>query len=140
MDISTCLALASEVETILQSDQYPEFLKAMYGNEPSTWHEQLAGMDRLRIITNYFTRMRYCTHDGDLELTHKADIQPDGFSPWFTFERSDQLQVAFGHWAALNGHTGVDFAIPLDTGCVWGRELTAMRLEDKKFFSVTAES
>ncbi len=140
MDINTCKALASEVETILQSDQYPAFLNAMYGNEPGIWHNQLAGMDRLRMITNYFTRMRYCTRDGELELTHKANIQPDGFAPWFTFERSDQLQVLFGHWAALNGHTGVDFAIPLDTGCVWGRALTAMRLEDKTFFTVEAES
>ena len=140
MDINTCLALASEVETILQSAQYPEFLSAMYGNEPSIWHDQLAGTDRLRVITNYFTRMRYCSHEGELELTHKADIQPDGFAPWFTFERSDQLQVVFGHWAALNGHTGVDFAIPLDTGCVWGRELTAMRLENKTFSSVEAKS
>lgn len=140
MGIKTCMALASEVETILQSEQYPAFLKAMYGNEPSAWNNQLAGMDRLRMITNYLTRMRYCTREGELELTHKADIQPDGFAPWFTFERSDQLQVVFGHWAALNGRTGVDFAIPLDTGCVWGRELTAMRLEDKTFFSVGAIS
>ncbi|MDA0272756.1 MAG: symmetrical bis(5'-nucleosyl)-tetraphosphatase [Proteobacteria bacterium] len=140
MDINTCLALAGEVEAILQSDQHPDFFAAMYGNEPSRWNNELAGMDRLRIITNYFTRMRYCTRDGELELTHKTDIQPDGFAPWFTFERSDRLQVLFGHWAALNGHTGVDFAIPLDTGCVWGRELTAMRLEDKTFFSVEAQS
>ena len=140
MDINTCMALAGEVESVLQSERYPEFLKAMYGNEPSTWHDQLVGMDRLRTITNYFTRMRYCTHHGQLELTHKADIQPDGFAPWFSFERGDQLQVVFGHWAALNGHTGVAFAIPLDTGCVWGRELTTMRLEDKTFYSVESQS
>ena len=138
--VDTCLKMASEVEAILQSDHYPAFLAAMYGNEPAIWHDGLAGMDRLRMITNYFTRMRYCTFEGELELTHKADIQPDGFAPWFSFQRSDHLRVIFGHWAALNGHTGVDFAIPLDTGCVWGRSLTAMRLEDDSFYSVEAIS
>ena len=110
----------------------------MYGNEPGIWQDELEGTDRLRVITNYFTRMRYCSQNGELELTHKADIQPDGFAPWFTFKRNDQLRVVFGHWAALNGYTGVHFAIPLDTGCVWGRELTAMCLENKTFYAVEA--
>jgi bis(5'-nucleosyl)-tetraphosphatase (symmetrical) len=138
LGIEQCLALSREVETVLQSDEFPTFLSAMYGNEPPLWHDDLAGMDRLRVITNFLTRIRYCTAQGEMELTHKADIQPQGYAPWFTFNRNDQLQILFGHWAALNGITGVKFAIPLDTGCVWGRELTALRLEDETYFSVPA--
>lgn len=138
LSIETCIALAGEVEAKLRSTHYETFLAAMYGNEPDSWQEDLTGMDRLRIITNYFTRLRYCTADGRLELTHKAEIQPDGYSPWFSFGRSDQQRVLFGHWAALEGDIDSEFAVALDTGCVWGRKLTALRLDDGRFFSVNA--
>jgi len=136
-DIDTCLARAHEVEDFLRGDDYVEFLQAMYGNEPDRWREDLSGIPRLRVITNYLTRLRYCTRDGQMELTFKADIKPAGFEPWFEFPREDAGPVIlFGHWAALDGHTGKDDFIALDTGCVWGRKLTGVRLDDRKFFTV----
>lgn len=132
--ISTCLERAREVETILSGDSYESFLSVMYGDEPSEWDDQLKGMDRIRLITNYFTRMRYCTRNARLELNHKTTDQPTGFSPWFTFRRPEQTQILFGHWAALDGVTNNENTHALDTGCVWGRRLTAMRLEDRKIF------
>lgn len=136
--IERCLELSGEVERYLRSSDHPEFLAAMYGNEPASWSDALSGMPRLRLITNYFTRLRYCKADGELELLHKSDIQPDGYAPWFSYPRSDGLNVLFGHWAALEGKADCRFALPLDTGCVWGRELTALRLEDSKRFVVQA--
>ena len=140
LSLETCLALAREVEAALQGPRLDEFLSAMYGNEPAIWDEQLDGMARLRVITNYFTRMRYCSAEGELEMTHKGTDAPAGYAPWFSFERAENHQILFGHWAWLEGKTGVDFAHALDTGCVWGRSLTAMRLEDGALFSVPAQS
>ncbi len=138
LTLTECLALANEVETCIRSDDAAEFFEAMYGNEPDCWDPGLTGMTRLRVITNYFTRIRYCDEAGRMELTHKADITPAGFQPWFTFDRPDDVVILFGHWAALKGVTNVDFAVPLDTGCVWGGHLTALRLEDRETFIVEA--
>ncbi len=134
------LRYASEVEQVLRGNDYQAFLEAMYGNQPDTWHENLQGLDRLRLITNYFTRLRFCKVNGQLELTAKTDIAPEGYSPWFSFKRRAEppFQIVFGHWAALEGKTGKRRAIALDTGCVWGRTLTALRLEDQTYFSVPA--
>ena len=140
MSIGKCLALSGEVEKVLRSNRYENFLAEMYSNQPSIWSDDLMGMDRLRIITNYFTRMRYCTKGGQLEFTHKTNIAPEGFAPWFSFKRSDNLKIAFGHWAALNGYTGFNNAILLDTGCVWGRKLTALCIDTNTLFSVQAGS
>jgi|TARA_B100002003_G_C14156377_1_gene556836 bis(5'-nucleosyl)-tetraphosphatase (symmetrical) len=139
-NLDTCLARAREVETALQSEDYTAFLKGMYGNEPEEWRDNLAGQDRLRIITNYFTRMRYVTLNGKLELTHKGSEVPAGFSPWFDLMRPTQAfqRILFGHWAALEGLTNNESAIALDTGCVWGRNLTAFCIEDNQFFSTPA--
>jgi bis(5'-nucleosyl)-tetraphosphatase (symmetrical) len=103
----------------------------MYGNQPERWDETLQGMDRWRIITNYFTRMRFIAEDGTLELAAKesVDSAPEGFEPWFHFPRTDDVRVVFGHWAALEGKTGSDRFIGLDTGCVWGGTLTMMNLD-----------
>ncbi len=136
--LAQCLARAHEVESALRDDDYMEFLKAMYGNDPDTFDDRQVGMLRLRVITNCLTRLRYCTRDGQLELNHKADIQPAGFAPWFSFPRQDDVTVLFGHWAALEGRADADFVRALDTGCVWGRELTALRLEDDVRFSIPA--
>lgn len=138
LSIEKCRQLAAEVQSCLQSTDARDFFQAMYGNEPAAWDDSLTGMTRLRVITNYFTRLRYCTADGEMELTHKSDVAPPGYAPWFSFPRNDDVTVVFGHWAAIEGKTGVDFAIPLDTGCVWGRHLTAMRLEDRQTFVVSA--
>lgn len=132
--------LALEVEAVLQCDKPADFLLHMYGNQPDQWRDDLSGIDRLRCITNYFTRMRFCHADGRLELTYKGTIEnkPADLMPWFDVpNRSNaDLQIIFGHWAALGGKADVANVYPLDTGCVWGHQLTAMRLEDKKYFSV----
>jgi bis(5'-nucleosyl)-tetraphosphatase (symmetrical) len=138
-NVNDCLARAREVENTLEGPGYKEFLASMYGNQPDVWKDDLTGMPRLRIITNYFTRLRYCNAAGKLELLHKINTAPSGYAPWFTFPRpKPDLPIVFGHWAAIDGVTGVDKAIALDTGCVWGRRLTAMCLDDGKITSVAA--
>ena len=92
------------------------------------------------MITNYLTRMRFCDAGGKLDLTIKEGINqaPDGYRPWFEFEQitNEDTSILFGHWAALDGVTQRERVHALDTGCVWGRELTMMRLQDHKLFSV----
>ena len=132
--------LAQEVEAVLRGDSYIHLLQNMYGNEPDKWDDQLTGMERLRCIINYLTRMRFCRADGSLDLTYKGEIagKPDDLIPWFDVKERANVQekIIFGHWAALGGKTDVPNIFPLDTGCVWGNCLTAMRLEDGKRFSV----
>ena len=136
--IKKALQRAQEVETILRSDRYTEMLATMYGNTPAGWEKDLAEHERWRVITNYFTRMRFCNAEGKLELNAKAGIHdaPKGYAPWF--EHSDRKayadRIIFGHWAALEGHTYSENTFALDTGCVWGNKMTMMRLEDQTFF------
>lgn len=143
-DASKARALSQEVETMLQSPQIEDFLGHMYGNTPDAWDESLSGWDRLRTITNYFTRVRFCYPDGRLELSDKgpADSPQLRILPWFRLpERaSEEMKIIFGHWAALGGITHTPRVYSLDTGCVWGFKLTAMRLEDEKRFGVGCES
>lgn len=140
-DLATAKKLASEVETILQSDQRNLFFKHMYGNEPSHWNDQLQGWDRIRCITNYLTRARFCHEDGSLELQTKENmtIETPDLIPWFHVPNraNAHLKIIFGHWAALGGITNTPNVFALDTGCVWGFCLTAMRLNDQKRFSVS---
>jgi bis(5'-nucleosyl)-tetraphosphatase (symmetrical) len=134
------LAYAKEVETILKGNDINLFLKVMYGNEPNHWSNSLTGMERIRLITNYFTRMRFCTNSGQLELKTKSTVEdaPEGYLPWFAIKnrKTKDDNIIFGHWAALKGEVHQKNIFALDTGCVWGGELTAMRLEDKKIFTV----
>ncbi|MBU2873325.1 symmetrical bis(5'-nucleosyl)-tetraphosphatase [Marinobacter salexigens] len=129
--IQQALASAREVEDVIRGEQASEYFAHMYGNKPEGWNEKLTGMDRWRVITNYFTRMRFIAKDGRLELTVKesAGKAPKGFTPWFEFPRTDDLKVIFGHWAAIEGETGSTQFIGLDTGCVWGGALTMMNLD-----------
>jgi len=131
-------AYAREVEAVLQSRYCSEFLANMYGNSPKRWKNKLIGFDRLRLITNYFTRMRFCSADGKLELETKesAAAAPIGFAPWFSFSerKTAQSKIIFGHWAALEGKVNAPNLYALDTGCVWGGSLTALRLEDLRYF------
>lgn len=142
-DLATAITLSNEVYRMLQSDQAEEFFKHMYGNEPAEWSESLTGWDRLRCITNYFTRVRFCYWDGRLELKSKGTLEshPDDILPWFQVPArvNEELKIIFGHWAALNGVTETARAYALDTGCVWGFNLTAMRLDDLERFSVVCE-
>ena len=135
--IKKSLKLSQEVESYLQSKNFIEFLNGMYGNEPSGWSKDLYGIERLRVITNYFTRMRFCNDDGELELQTKSADAPKGFSPWFKISNriTANDKIIFGHWAALDGNTKQKNIYPIDTGCVWGGSLSALRLEDEKLFS-----
>ena len=129
--------VAAEVEVVLQGENYREFLANMYGDEPDTWNENLAGWERLRFITNCFTRLRYCNADGQLCLQSRGEpgTQLPGFLPWYEIpeRKSKDLRIVFGHWSTLGlyresfGQRGGVFA--LDTGCLWGGLLTAMRLD-----------
>ena len=137
--VQKTLNLAAEVELALQGPDFKTFLQNMYGNKPDRWSKHLIGWDRLRVITNYLTRVRFCNEIGQMDLTVKEGVSfaPLGFRPWFEFERiTPQTNILFGHWAALEGKTGKDHVYALDTGCVWGRDLTMMRLEDEQLFSV----
>jgi bis(5'-nucleosyl)-tetraphosphatase (symmetrical) len=139
-NLSKALQLAREVETVLQSENANEFFQHMYGNQPDQWQDTLAGWDRLRCITNYFTRMRFCYADGRLELKAKGTLasHPENTMPWFQVPNRANagVPIVFGHWAALGGVTNTPNTYALDTGCIWGFDLTAMRLEDRKRFSV----
>lgn len=137
--LDEALARAREVETVLQSDSPELLLENMYGNSPARWSDELQGAERLRVITNYFTRMRFCSAQGELELETKesADAAPTGFAPWFSLSgrKMRNHKIIFGHWAALEGQANTKNIYALDTGCVWGGELTALRLEDEVLFS-----
>ena len=134
------LNLAAEVEYALQDSDYRDFLRHMYGDTPAFWHNKLRDLDRLRVITNYLTRIRFCDNIGTLELSVKegADVAPSGFKPWYHYEKiTSRATLLFGHWASLQGQTGRKRVHALDTGCVWCRELTLMRLEDLQRYSVS---
>lgn len=132
-NVDKAAELALELEAVIAGDRHKEFFEAMYGNEPDRWSEDLQGMDRWRAITNYFTRMRLIDNEAVLDFSHKGALHdaPVGLTPWFELRRTRplDLKLLFGHWAALEGHTGDENILALDTGCVWGRELTALCLE-----------
>ena len=132
-NVAATLQLADEVHQVLRGAKAPEFLRAMYGSKPALWSEQLTGMDRLRFITNCLTRIRYCTVDGELEFKEKLQpgTQPDHLLPWFDIanRQAATTRIVFGHWSTL-GLLQRPYIIALDTGCVWGGELTAVRLDE----------
>lgn len=131
--VAQARARAAEVEEALRGSHTNAFFAAMYGNEPSAWCDDLSGPERLRVITNHFTRMRLINANGQLQFQHKSGNEhlPEGFKAWFDWPtvRSASERVFFGHWAALNGITHTPQAIALDSGCVWGNHLTAYCLE-----------
>lgn len=140
-DIMQVRAYAREIEQTLQSDAYKNFLNHMYSNDDNIWQENLTGLSRLRTLVNVFTRIRYCDANGVMRLTEKGELgtQSNGFKPWFVYpERKTRDQkIVFGHWATLEGKIlGEHNVFSLDTGCVWGGSLRAMRLEDLKVFEV----
>jgi bis(5'-nucleosyl)-tetraphosphatase (symmetrical) len=133
-------ALAQEVERALRSNGHRGFLAAMYGNQPDCWNENLKGFDRLRVIVNAMTRMRICTPGGRMEFSHKgkpAD-SPAGYLPWFDVpaRKSADSTVICGHWSALGLRVERNL-LNIDTGCLWGGALTAVRLEDRKVFQIS---
>src|SRR5258706_9391146 len=128
-EISLALSLAKEVETALRAPDYRDFLANMYGSKPDRWNAALAGWDRLRVIVNAMTRMRFCWADGVMEFNSNGVEPPAGYRAWYE-ERRDQEAVVFGHWSA-RGLKLTEKIAALDTGCVWGGLLTALRLEDR---------
>ena len=127
------IALANEVETVLRGPDLADFLHHMYGNAPVAWDDSLRGADRLRVIVNALTRLRFCTPDGQMEFAHHGgpDTAPPGYLPWFDApgRRTANVTVAFGHWSRL-GWLEHPHLLALDTGCVWGGCLSAIRLDD----------
>ncbi len=142
--IRKALKRSREVEKRLQGKKFKQFLSDMYGNRPDKWRSTLHGTKRLRVITNYFTRMRLCTPDGRVDLTHKGSPKnaPKGYLPWFEHKKrkARKDKIVFGHWAALEGKCDAPNVYALDTGCVWGGRLTMMRLEDEKIFSCSCHA
>jgi bis(5'-nucleosyl)-tetraphosphatase (symmetrical) len=138
--IEQSMELAHEVEAALRKKDPTRFYRHMYGNQPVRWDDDLEDWDRLRVIVNAMTRLRICTADGEMEFAHKGELDdiPAGYMPWFAVpgRRSTTHTVVCGHWSALALRVEPQL-LALDTGCVWGRELVAVRLEDRKLFRVS---
>ncbi|MFT6589372.1 MAG: bis(5'-nucleosyl)-tetraphosphatase (symmetrical) [Rhodoferax sp.] len=125
------VVLAGEVEAVLRSPDWGDFLQQLYGSEPNAWQDSLTGTARLRVIVNALTRLRFCDADGHMEFASSGDVDtaPAGFMPWFEVpgRQTADTTVAFGHWSTL-GWLGRPKVLSLDTGCVWGGCLSALRL------------
>lgn len=135
-DLAKAQACAGELENVLQGSdtEYETFLANMFGQRPDRWSDDLSGHDRLRCIVNILTRMRFCYPDGSLDFDHKGPpgSQSKPLQPWFRLERRNQsLNILFGHWAAL-GFYRAPGIYALDSGCVWGKKLTAIRLDGQE--------
>lgn len=140
------MARAAEVERALRADDWGDMLRRAFGNEPSAWDERLAGEDRLRFIINALTRLRFCTAEGRIDFDAKDapgvsggafPAPPAGYQAWFDIpsRRTRDARVVVGHWSTL-GVMVRDDVVALDSGCVWGGTLTAIRLEDRSLFQV----
>jgi bis(5'-nucleosyl)-tetraphosphatase (symmetrical) len=140
-DLAAAKRCAQELETRLRANNYLQYFHSMYGDTPDLWSEDLRDAERWRFMTNCFTRMRYCTREGrlDLKAKGKPEKQQSGLYPWFQApgRRSADARILFGHWSTL-GLVQQNNVTSLDTGCVWGGSLTAMRLDTKnpRFFSI----
>ncbi len=145
--VSQTMGLAAEVESVLQGGHADEFFHTMYGNEPVRWSDDLLGADRLRVIVNALTRLRFCTAQGDMEFDSKdgAGAAPEGYLAWFDVpqRRTARASVAFGHWSTLGWMPRSD-VLSLDTGCVWGGCLSALQFnlqdEGQQLFQVRCET
>jgi len=130
-DLQQTIECAQEVEKALRSKSYKNFLANMYGNTPNKWSNSLKGYERLRLITNALTRMRFCTPSGQMEFESKEGLEngPKGYIPWFNVPKRKTIDnlVYFGHWSTL-GLLRRSNVIGLDTGCVWGGKLTALEI------------
>ena len=138
-DVATAKTLASEVEAELRGPRHREFLAQLYGSRPDRWSDSLRGVERLRVIVNAMTRMRFCTPEGVMDFTTKGEAaeSPAGYLPWFevTGRRSAGHTVICGHWSALGLRVAPNL-LALDSGCVWGGKLSAIRLEDRRLYQV----
>lgn len=136
------LALSAEVEAQLQGDDWTGFLRTMYGNQPARWNDGLQGADRWRCIVNALTRLRFCTTDGEMEFATKEGPgqPPEGYMPWFDVpgRGTADVPLVFGHWSTL-GLVQREKLSGLDSGCVWGGKLSAMRLSDRRVVQVACD-
>lgn len=132
--IAKAVKLGKEVEAALSASDYRDFLKNLYGGRPDRWSDALVGWDRLRVIVNAMTRMRYCTVGGKMDFLAKGSKPPRGFRRWFETYKGKKTML-FGHWSQLGLTIGKRHA-GLDSGCVWGGALSALRLEDRKLYQV----
>ena len=137
------LTLAGEVEAVLRGPDWVDFLHEMYGNQPAQWNDALSGPGRLRCIVNALTRLRFCTAKGEMEFDTSSGIEtaPAGFMPWFEVpgRQTQNVTEVFGHWSTL-GLLLRPKLIALDTGCVWGGKLTAVRLDNRAVLQVDCPS
>ena len=131
--------LAEEVELQLRGADYRDFLRLMYGNQPDAWSDELTDFERWRVVVNALTRLRFCTPDGRMEFASKGEAAaaPAGFLPWFEApgRQSADTTVVCGHWASLGLKLTANL-LSLDSGCVWGRALTAVRLQDRRVYQI----
>ncbi len=137
--VAEARALAGEVEQALQAENYREFLANMWGSEPGAWDSSLTGWPRLRVIVNAMTRMRFCSPAGERGFKAKGELSqaPAGYLPWFEVpgRRSAATVLVTGHWSALGLRLEPNL-LALDSGCLWGGKLSALRLEDRALFQV----
>ena len=140
---SRVLALGAEVQTMLAGSEAQAFLRVLYGDEPRAWRDNLDGFDRLRAIVNALTRLRFCTPSGEMDFREKrgAAYAPPGFAPWFAHENRETASsvVICGHWSTL-GLMLAPNVLMLDSGCLWGGPLTAIRLDDRRVYQVPSRS
>ena len=138
--VGRALDLAREAEHALRGSDWPALMAHMYGNQPDQWDDALTGHDRLRVIINAMTRLRICAPDGRMEFSHKGGIEdiPPGYLPWFAVpgRKSANATIICGHWSAI-GLLAEKTLLALDSGCLWGRRLSAVRLEDRRIYQVS---
>jgi bis(5'-nucleosyl)-tetraphosphatase (symmetrical) len=139
----TAVALSREVEAVLASERADLFLRELYGDEPRAWQDDLAGFDRLRVVVNACTRLRFCNADGVMEFKEKRGplTAPAGFRPWFEHEHraSAGKTIVCGHWSTLELRLAPNLLM-LDSGCLWGGTLTAVRLDDRRVYQVPSRA
>jgi bis(5'-nucleosyl)-tetraphosphatase (symmetrical) len=140
--IADARVIAHEIEHELRGPNYREFLRTLFGNEPRIWHDHLTGVPRYRAIVNAFARLRFCTPFSEIEFKEKRDaaFAPKGYSPWFLLpgRRSATTHVTSGHWSS-EGLRLLPTVSLLDSGCLWGGALTAVRLQDRAVFQVPSQ-
>ncbi len=133
-NLSQTQKMAVKVEKILRGPGYISFFKTMYGDKPDRWDKDLSNIEKARFVVNCFTRMRYCDANGKLDFHHKGPLgsQPENLMPWFKVpgRKSADMKIIFGHWSTLGFYQGHN-CYAIDTGCLWGGELTALKLGKK---------
>ncbi|MGV6825782.1 MAG: symmetrical bis(5'-nucleosyl)-tetraphosphatase [bacterium] len=132
-DLDTARQCATEVESVIQGKKHRKYFAEMYGDQPNCWDDTLEGIDRWRFITNCFTRLRYCTTYGELGLKQKGPpgTQKPRYTPWFMHpsRKTAEHRIVFGHWSTLGYHQANN-TWAIDSGCLWGGEMTALRLDE----------